>query len=300
MRIATKTLYDSMRTHLRDTSRAMQQATEESSSGKKIDSLSDDPVGLAKVMDLDSTLSHIEQMERNIDMGTMWLTSRESALTQVEEILTETRALCVQMASATQGADERYTAAVQVDGYLRQIVSLSNTEVNGCYIFAGTRTETSPFAFDDEDAPAVVDYSGNSRPFAVRIGKDTEVTVGCSGEDIFGASGSSVFDTLIGLKSCLQNNDVDGISESMDKLDTHLEGIRTSISETGARRVHMEIRSYILQDLNLTCTETKSQIEDADLAEASIKLASAELAYQAALSSASEIMSLTKTLVNYM
>ena len=156
MRIATKTFYANIWKNIRNTSNNMLEEMEASSTGKKINSLSDDPVGLVKIMELDVCLSHSEQMERNINIGNLWLTSHESALTQVENILTEAQTLCVQMSNGTQDADERANAATQVDGYLRQIVSLANTRVDGSYIFAGTETDSAPFTFDDEDAPTAV------------------------------------------------------------------------------------------------------------------------------------------------
>ncbi|MFH1488345.1 MAG: flagellar hook-associated protein FlgL, partial [Pseudomonadota bacterium] len=186
MRIASKTIYDHVKINLNQASTAMVKANMVVSSGKKINNLSDDPVGLVNVLDLRSSITNLGQMERNISTGRSWLTMGESAMTQVEEILTGPKTLCVDMANGTASATDRANAATLVDGYLKQIMSLANTRVGGRYIFSGTDTNTQPFAFDDEDSPTEVTYSGNDTAFSIRIGKSLDVAVGRDGETIFG------------------------------------------------------------------------------------------------------------------
>ncbi len=314
MRIANKTIYDSITRNLTKTSTEMFRANQTVSSGKRINSLSDDPVGLVAVLDLRSSQAHVEQLERNIAMGKSWLNMGESALTQIEDVLTETKTLCVQMANATQGATERKNAAAVVEGQFQQILALANTQVGGRYIFGGTRTDTMPFVYDegtgpaDPVDPAKVTYQGNDVPFSVKIGKVTDVAVGRNGETIFGDDGmiwadsskgqDNIFKTLLDLKKALTENDVSGVQDAMGKLDNHQETVRTTISNTGAKILRLDTKENIIQDLKLTYTERKSQLEDADLAEAIIDLQTKETAYQAALSSSSKVMALS--LVDYL
>ncbi|MEW6669198.1 MAG: flagellar hook-associated protein FlgL [Thermodesulfobacteriota bacterium] len=298
MRVANKVIFDSITVNLRRASEGLSKANTVVSSAKKINQLSDDPVGLVTVLDLRSSLAGVEQVGRNIQMGRSWLESSESALTQTENLLSEIKSLGVQMASATQGSSQRAGAAAIVDGQMRQLMALANTEVGGRYIFAGTMTDTTPFAFDDESNPTAVSYSGNQTAFSVRIGKDMTVEVGEDGEDVFGASGSGIFDTLLSLKGYLQNNDVAGIQASLTALDDHLEDIGAVISEVGAKTLRLDSKQEILEGMKLTYTDRKSMIEDADIAEAIMDLKAKELAYQAALSSSTKVMAMS--LVDYL
>jgi flagellar hook-associated protein 3 FlgL len=298
MRVSNQTVFDNITNNLARVTEAMSKANTVVSSSKKINQLSDDPVGLVTVLNLRSSLANIEQLGRNITTGKSWLNMGESALTQVEDLLSENKALCVQMANGTQTATQRANAATLVDGFLRQLLSLSNTEVGGRYIFAGTATDTTPFAFDDETNPTAVTYAGNDTPFAIRIGKNLTVEVGRDGEEVFGTAGNSIFQTLLDLKIDLTNNDVGGIQGTLDKLDDHLETMRTLISSTGARVIRLDTKEKIIEDLNLTYTDRKSQIEDADITEAIMDLKGKELAYQAALASSAKVM--TMSLVDYL
>jgi flagellar hook-associated protein 3 FlgL len=149
MRIAQKTIYDGITRNLNLAANAMIKANEVVSSGKKINTLSDDPIGLSSLLHLRSGLSNLGQLERNIGLGKSWLNMGESALNQVEILLSEAKAFCVQMASATTGSPQRANGAKVVEGYLSQVLALANTQVGGRYIFGGTRTDTAPFVMNN-------------------------------------------------------------------------------------------------------------------------------------------------------
>ena len=287
MRVANKSIYDSVRYNLGSISEELNKANEIATTGKSINNLSDDPVGLTQSLNIRSALSNIEQMGRNISYGNSWLTASESALTNVQNIISDTKALCLQMASATIGADQRASAAISVQNMLDEIVSLANTDVSGNYIFAGSKTDTIPF----DQAGG---YNGDSNAFAIKISKNSTMEIGSAGDEVFG----TVFDTLDDLKTALQSNDVGGIQDAMDKLDTHFNDISGKVSDVGSKMNRMEIKDKIFQDLNFSNTERLSKIEDADIAEAVMNVKAAELTYQAALASSSKVMTLT--LVDYL
>jgi flagellar hook-associated protein 3 len=185
MRVANKTIYDMITFNLTNITEDLHRANEVVATGKRINRLSDDPVGLTQCLAIRSSLANLEQLEKNISTGRAWLNAVETALDSAKDSVSDAKLLCLQMANDSMNATDRAGAAELVDGYLRQILSLANTQVNGQYIFAGTRTDTKPFAFDDEANPTKVTYSGNDSPFTVKIGKDATVAVGRDGEEIF-------------------------------------------------------------------------------------------------------------------
>jgi flagellar hook-associated protein 3 FlgL len=305
MRVTNKSLHESIVSQLNTVSSSMVAANQVISSGKRINRLSDDPVGLVSVLSLRSSLSNLDQLERNLGTGRSWLEAGESALSETENILSEARALCVQMSSANVGAEERSNAVEVVDGYLQQILALANTEVGGRYIFGGTKTDVSPFVLSGSDE---VTYQGNDTPFSIKIGKNMDLSVGRDGESIFGdcdidwsdpaAGPDNVFKTLMDLKDDLRINDAESVREALTKLDDHLDTLRAAVSDTGAKVLRLDTKETIIQDLRLGYTERKSGIEDCDIAEAVMNLKSKELAYQASLASSSRVMQLT--LVDYL
>jgi flagellar hook-associated protein 3 FlgL len=288
MRVANKAIYDSVKYNLGSISEELNKANEIVTTGKRINNLSDDPVGLTQSLNIRSTLSNIEQMGRNISYGNSWLTVSESALTSVQNIIADTKVLCIQMANATIGSDQRASAAGTVQNMLDEIVSLGNTDVAGNYIFAGSKTDTIPF---DQDGT----YNGDNNAFAIKISKNSTVEVGSDGGAVFG----NIFNSLSDLKTALETNDLTGIQDAMGFLDGHFEDMSAKISDIGSKMNRMEIKDKIYQDLNFSNTERLSKIEDADIAEAIMNVSAAELTYQAALASSSKVMKLL-TLVDYL
>jgi flagellar hook-associated protein 3 FlgL len=282
MRVANRYIFESIKYNLGSISEELNKANEIVTTGKRINNLSDDPVGLTQSLNIRSALSGIEQMGRNISYGNSWLTASESALTSAQDIISDTKVLCLQMANATIGSEQRSSAAETVQNMLDEIVSLGNTDVAGNYIFAGSETDTKPFSPDGT-------YNGDNNPFSIKISRNSTVEVGSDGQAVF----ENIFSTLVDLKTALQNNDVDGIEDAMDNLDGHFDDITAKISDIGAKMNRMEIKDRIYQDLDFTNTERLSKIEDADIAEAIINVKAAELTYQAALASSSKVMTLT-------
>ncbi len=182
MRVANKTIYDLITFRLGNVTEELQKANEVVATGKRINSLSDDPVGLTQALNIKSSLSNIDQLHRNINVGKTWLTVTESALSQVQNLISDTKVLCVQMANATMGADERRSAAEIVQNTLEEMVSLANTDVGGRYVFAGSKTDAAAFSRGGDNT---VTYNGDNNPFTVKMGRNSTVKIGQDGEDVF-------------------------------------------------------------------------------------------------------------------
>jgi len=293
MRVASTTIYEMVKFNLGNITEELNKANNVVSTGKRINNLSDDPTGLIQALNIRSTLSNFEQLRRNISMGKSWLTASESAISHVQDLVSDAKSLCVQMATATIGAAQRASASETVQNILEEVVSLANTEMNGRYIFAGSKTDATPF---DQDGA----YNGDNNPFTIKIGRNSTVQVGSDGEAVFGTAGqgNDIFKTLKDLKTALTNDNVSGIQNAMTRLDNHFDHISTKISDLGSKMLRMEIKENIFQDLKISNTERLSNIEDADITEAIIELKQKELAYQAALASSAKVMKLS--LIDYL
>ena len=297
MRVTNTIMYDAIKLRLGRITEELKKANTIVASGKRILKLSDDPVGLTQGLGIQSTLAGIEQMGRNITLGKSWLAASESVMSQVQDVISEAKALSVQMANGTVGAAERQSAAGTVQNMLEEMISLANTEVNGRYVFAGFETDTTPFSLESDNS---VTYHGDNNAFTVKIGKDATVQVGSDGEAVFGTSGQpdDLFRALNDLKTALENNDTSGIQAGMSDLDSRFDQVSSKISDIGSKMLRMEMKESIFQDLDLTSTERLSTIVAADITEAILDLRAKEVAYQAALSSASKMLQMS--LLDYM
>jgi len=287
MRVANKSIFEAVKYQLANITEEMSNANLVVATGKRVNKLSDDPVGITQGLTIKTALANIEQLERNISLGNSWLTASESAMNQAQGIVSDLKALSVQMASATTDDAQRTSAAQTVQNMRDEIVALANTEVGGRYIFGGTKTDTIPFSQDGT-------YNGNSDAFTIKSDKNATMAVGIDGSTVF----EDLFITLNSFEDALTGGNISGIQNAMDDLDTGFETITNEISAVGSKMMRMEVRGKILEDINLSNTERLSKIEDADIAEAIMNLKSVEFAYQATLAASSKVMGLS--LVDYM
>ncbi len=299
MRVSNKTVFDTDRFNIAKLTDDLNRANMVVSTQNRLLKLSDDPVGLTQALNMRSSLSNIDQMERNISFGKSWLASSESAQTSVQNLVSDTKALCVQMASATTGAAQRRSAAESVENNLKEIVALANTNVNGRYIFAGSETDSTAFTLNADNS---VTYNGDNNAFTVKIGRNASVEIGGDGQAVFQPSGAGASDDIFvimkDLITALQGNDIGGIQTAMTNLDTFFDHNSAQISDVGSKMIRMEIKDSVFQDLEISTKERLSEIEEPDMVEAILELKAKEFAYQAALASTSKVLQLS--LVNYM
>ncbi len=163
----------------------LKDANEVNAYQKRINKLSDDPLGLSQVLSLTDSIDNLKQIERNVNMGKSWLISGEKAMESANNLILEAQKEAERLANDSITADERSDAVERINSIIEQIVSLGNTKVNGNYIFGGTKTNVRPFEFDQSFHPGKVIYTGNNNPFTIRTDKKTGVQVGRDGHETF-------------------------------------------------------------------------------------------------------------------
>ncbi|MGN0350656.1 MAG: flagellar hook-associated protein FlgL [Roseburia sp.] len=130
---------------------------------KKISRPSEDPVVAIRALRLRSSLSEIDQYyDNNIPDAESWLEVTETALKNMNKILTDIRSECVSGANDSLTADDRSTIYKQLQALREQIYSEGNSDYAGRTVFTGYRTNsTLTFMENKED----VTYTIN-QPFS--------------------------------------------------------------------------------------------------------------------------------------
>jgi len=163
----------------------LKDANEVISTQKRINEISDDPIGMSQVLSLKSTVKNLDQIKQNVVMGKSWLTGAETALNTVTDQITEAKTLASQMVNASTNATQRSDAVEVVDGIIKQVKTMGNNQVNGSYVFSGTKNDVRSFTFDNEENPEKVVYNGNNTPFSIKTSEVNKLEVGKDGEKVF-------------------------------------------------------------------------------------------------------------------
>ena len=165
----------------------LQQTQTEVSTGIKTLQPSDGPAATVNINNLTQSISQTQQYQTNNDAATQRLSMENSSLQSASGLLNQINALCVQGMNGTNNADDKASIAAQIQSLNQQLVSVANTQnVNGEYLFSGTKSTTPPFSQDPSN-PGAYDYSGNSAQRTIQVGTNTSVTDGDPGNSVFGA-----------------------------------------------------------------------------------------------------------------
>ncbi|MET0661154.1 MAG: flagellar hook-associated protein FlgL [Steroidobacteraceae bacterium] len=116
-------------------------------SGKRVQTPADDPVAAVHLLELDRSLTELDQFETNATTTMNRLTFEEQALSDAGTLLQRVQELTVQANSASVDSGGRKMIADEIRGRLQELIAIGNTrDANGEYLFAGFSTKTQPFA----------------------------------------------------------------------------------------------------------------------------------------------------------
>lgn len=108
--------------------------------GKKIQTVSDDPIIAGRAMKLKVTVLEAQQYESNTKEATSWLGATETALTNMTKILDTIRDKCLYAANGTLTAEDKSILKTDIEELYEQLKQEVNATYGGRYIFSGYKT----------------------------------------------------------------------------------------------------------------------------------------------------------------
>ena len=265
-------------------------------SGKKILTPSDDPVGTGEAIRLQSQQDVNSQYVKNLSQFTMFGSMYETSANSVSDMLSNAKQLATTMASATQDKSTRAMAAQEVQGMIDQLVMVGNSKVGNTYIFGGKKSDAPPFTLNPDYS---VTFSGTGDVPKVEVSRGNTQDLGISGQKFFDyQGGSDIFAALKGLKDALESNDVTGISNSIDSISNGVNLVANDLSYIGNFNNMATNLTDTLNNNNLALKTTMSGITDVDTAQAYSDYTTLSTAYEASLSILSKMQQMN--ILNYL
>ncbi|WP_020143828.1 flagellar hook-associated protein FlgL [Terracoccus sp. 273MFTsu3.1] len=260
---------------------ASAQAT--ATSGARISRPSDDPVGTGEALRVRAELAARGQYQRNIDDGTGWLSTIDSALAGATGLLQQARDAAVQGGNGSLTQAARDALAAVVDGLRHDLVGAANTRYLGRSVFAGT--SDAPSAFTDGTPPT---YNGASGTVTRRIGPDETVAVDTDGRTAFGSGSMSAFSVLDAIAADLRAG-VDP-TPRLAALDGAMTTVVAARSDVGSRLTQLQRAAQATTEATTSLTSRRTALEDVDLGQAVLDLQLQQTAYQAALAVTAKVL----------
>jgi len=285
MRVTQKMITNQVNSNLSKNIEKLMKTQGRISSGKQINQASDDPVGMAKILDYRKTLDMIDQYGRNISQARSGLEAGESTLSAIGELLTRAKELALSQATGTVSPESRQDVANEVRQIRDQLIQLANTKQGDRYMFGGRKTDAPPY--DSLDPNPI--FQGDDGEVLVMVADGVTMDMAVSGEEAFN-SGVDPVEVLTKLIDGLDANDPTAISDQLDPLDQSLTQVTNERADVGARLNRLDSTESHWADFEINIQKMLSDTEDLDLVLAASDLAAQETAYQASLAASAKIV----------
>lgn len=237
-------------------------------------------------------LQRIENFQSSNQQVARRLEVMENSTSSLVDIATQLRVLLIQRLDSAQGAPGTITPSVEQ--LLQQAASDLNVELDGRYLFAGSRTDGAAVALDPAfsafGTPDDTYYQGDDVELTVRADVDHDVTYGMTAD-------RQGFQELIGaLRAAAEGDGSDDqalLESALDLVNAALPTITTYRSELGANRAALERINLGHGDAELYLESQISDIENIDLSEAITRLAQDQMVIESAMATMAQLSRLS-------
>jgi flagellin len=236
-----------------ETRNDLEKAMERLSSGKRINSTSDDAAGQTVVTRMRAQISSLNQAIRNTNDGLSMLNVYDGAADEIEDILIRIRELATLAQSGTYTAEDRTNANLEVSSLLTEVNRIASKT-----LFNGTLDVAS---------------AGGQKSFQV----------GFQGGDTAAFSFSKLEASALGITGAANAfiTSVENASAAVTSADAALSNLNLNRATAGAAVNRLEHTVSNLMNVVQRTEEARSRIEDADFATESAALARASVLAQA-------------------
>lgn len=290
--INTNTAANFIASALAQNQHTMSQSLERLSSGKRINSASDDPASLAITSKLTSQILGLDQAARNANDAISMVQTADGAMQEVDNMLQRMRELTVQAATGTNTSAELSVLNTEFESLEAEIHSIStNTQWNGTNILDGSlgtmtfhvganANQTVSITFADlntDFGTTETSQAGSSSTTSDALDIFTNLARTTANDD---SNSGNDTDEIIDLAAQL----ITGNSQSttLGYIDTAITRVNSHRATLGAMINRLEFTVDNLNNISANTSIARSRIIDTDYAEETSKLAKTQIIQQAA------------------
>lgn len=254
----------------------------EVSSGRRLNTASDDPSVASGSVREHSEMAALDRYDQTADTANSRLSVADSVLSNMLDQLTNAKTTIL----AAQGSP---VTDEQRDAYARELAAIRDslfsdftTTFNGTYLFSGQAATVAPY---QKAANGTISaYSGTTSAIAVDIDRHTSVAVSFNADAIArGSDASDIFTSLTQAIAAVLAGDGAGMAAAGTAMERAFERTTAAQSQNGAGLREIEIQKGRLADQRNASKTRTSNFEDANMAESITKMSQADTAYKAAL-----------------
>jgi flagellar hook-associated protein 3 len=324
MRITNSMMITQLMRNLNSNLKRMETYQYQLATGRRIIRPSQDPVGITRSLQARTELSKLDDYKQNIADAEAWLTQTETALMDMNSILTRAYELAVDAANGSKTPEDRQAVAKEIEQLKAQLLEAANTSYAGRYVFGGYNTTEKPFKIekDPNDGFEYLWYNGvkiynvtqnqtisglddnilDDNKIEYEVAPGTTMIVSLSGKEAMVIEGESNLYAILDKLSVALNSDdetaQEDINESIGELQNGQQEVLSMLAEVGGRTNRLELMENRYGKDEINYKAIKSEVEDVDHEQVIMEFMMAQMVYRSSLAVGARIIQ--PTLVDFL
>jgi flagellar hook-associated protein 3 FlgL len=291
MRISTNTIYQLSTSQMSALQEKISTTSQQASTGKKVMTPQDDPVGSAKLLEAKQAISMNGQYADNRNALKYTIGIANVALDGVQDVMQSMNEQIVSLGNATLSSSNRQSIAITIKSQLDHLVSLSNTkDAAGHYIFSGYKSDTASI-----DATTYA-YGGDANNAVIQVDSSTQLGLGVNANTLFSAGFLAQVKTSIDVLSNAASSDAQ-IATAITDLSTKFSASQITVNASqvtlGTSENRLTSMDSIGSERALAYKDAVSSLEDVDYNKVLSDLARQQLQLQVAQKTFTQISNLS-------
>ena len=269
--------------------RKVEEATRQVTSGKRVSVASDAPNEIDTILQLHTDEVRNAQIQENLGVAQADADAADGALTSATQLMDRATVLAAQGANFTLDATGRQNIAGEVQSLLEQMTAISNTTVQGRYVFGGDQDSTPPYQVDPTAANGVTRLTSSAATRKVESADGGSFAVTQSAQDIFDSrnpddtvASSNVFASLNSLRLALLANDSTQIAAASASVQLASDHLNTAQAFYGTVENRITDATNYGANYDVQLQTELSQKEDADVTSAALAITQGNTQLEAA------------------
>ena len=278
--------------------RSIDDASLQTSSGKRVNVASDAPSELDTILQLHTDETRNTQIQENLAVAKADADAADGALTSATQLMDRARVLAAQGATFTVDAAGRQSIAGEVQSLLEQMVAISRTTVQGRYIFGGDQESDPPYDVDLTAASGVSRLTSSPATRQVENSAGGAFAVSQNAQQIFDTqnpdpvatddppittpAADNVFAALNNLRLGLLANDTTQIAAANASIQTASDHLNTAQAFYGIVQNRITDATNYSATYDVQIKTELSQKEDVDITTAALTVTQGNTQLEAA------------------
>lgn len=304
----TTNLNPAMQSFLVNVGRVQQQlnqASAEISSGKRVNQASDAPDQIESLLQLRANQQHNQQIQSNLTVATANAQTADNAISSSIRLMDQALQLGMEGANSLSNGIDMKSLSQQVGAILEEMVSYSQTTVNGQYIFSGDQGLSPTYQLDPASPDGVQQLSNAPATQKIEDPAGGAFPAALNAQQIFDArnadgtpAAGNVFAALSGLQSALASGNAQAVQQAVTSIQTASAYLNQQEAFYGQVETRIQNAQNFSTNYDTQLQTNISGIEDADIPSAIMQLTESQTALQASF--AMEAQMPHKTLFDYL